>query len=177
MPVTQARADTSADVAATLDAFHRAAAEANFVDYQALMSDEIVFLGTDGTERWQGKAFREFARPHFVPGGGWTYLPADRHIAVADNGKVAWFDEELENTGLGHCRGSGVVILESGGWKIAQYNLSIPIPNAMADGISTGIAAYEKNLGASIELAADGEVSVRVIPVETDAELGSDNQP
>ena len=141
----QLNADTSrevasGEVAATLDAFHRAAAEADFDRYTGLMTAEMVFLGTDGTERWQGKEFRDFARPHFVEGKGWTYIPSDRHIAVSEDGSMAWFDEALENSGLGRCRGSGVVLRENGEWKVAQYNLSIPVPNAMATELAGKIA-------------------------------------
>ena len=38
----------------------------------------------------------------------------------------------MSSSGLGEARGSGVVVLEDGAWKVAQYNLSIPIPNALA---------------------------------------------
>jgi hypothetical protein len=33
--------------------------------------------------------------------------------------------------GLSETRGSGVLVLEGGRWKVAQYNLSIPIPNEL----------------------------------------------
>lgn len=36
----------------------------------------------------------------------------------------------LDTTHLGPARGSGVLVRDDrGAWKIAQYNLSIPIPN------------------------------------------------
>ena len=47
----------------------------------------------------------------------------------------------LNTPNLGVCRGSGVVVLLGGKWKIAQYNLSVPIPNAMVDGIVKQIGA------------------------------------
>src|SRR6185436_17504936 len=53
-----------------------------------------------------------------------------RAITVSAEGKRAWFDEDLETEKLGPARGSGVLIKEQGRWKIAQYDLSIPIPNA-----------------------------------------------
>ena len=137
----QSRADASGDVATVLDAFHRAASESDFEQYSALMSEEMVFLGTDGTERWQGKEFRDFAEPYFREGQGWTYVPSNRHVALSANGEHAWFDEALENAQLGACRGSGVLVLEEGSWKITQYNLSVPIPNAMVVDVATEIAA------------------------------------
>lgn len=50
---------------------------------------------------------------------------------ITFRGDTAWFDEDLESAGLGAVRGSGVLVRDprSGAWKIAQYNLSIPIPN------------------------------------------------
>lgn len=32
---------------------------------------------------------------------------------------------------MGLCRGSGVLVRIGSAWKIAQYNLSIPIPNRL----------------------------------------------
>jgi hypothetical protein len=46
----------------------------------------------------------------------------------------------LDSASYGECRGSGVLRQVGGDWKIAQYNLSIPIPNALAkllDNLST----------------------------------------
>ena len=60
-----AQADQQMLLNEVLDDFHRAAAEADFERYTALMSDDIVFLGTDASERWQGADFPAFARPYF----------------------------------------------------------------------------------------------------------------
>ena len=54
---------------------------------------------------------------------------------------MAWFDEALDTPNMGPCRGSGVLVRGGDAWKIAQYNLSIPIPNDLADGIVKQIAA------------------------------------
>ena len=48
----------------------------------------------------------------------------------------------LDTPNLGVCRGSGVLILLGGEWKIAQYNLSIPIPNNLANAIVKQIAGH-----------------------------------
>lgn len=112
-----------------LDQFHAAAAQADLETYFGLMTDEVVFLGTDGSERWQGDEFRDFVRPRFEAGKGWEYQSDDRHILFSSDGALAWFDEALSHAELGHCRGSGVLVREPSGWKVAQYNLSVPIPN------------------------------------------------
>jgi ketosteroid isomerase-like protein len=127
------RRDPSADVARALDGFHDAAAKADLERYFGHMTPEGVFLGTDATERWQGRQFREFCRPYFEKGKGWTYRPRDRHVELGPGGTTAWFDELLDNDSYGTCRGSGVLVLGGDGiWRIAQYNLSMPIPNDLA---------------------------------------------
>jgi hypothetical protein len=81
--------------------------------------------------------------PHFSQGRGWTYEPTERYISVSSDGDTAWFDERLDNAGLGDTRGSGVLVLRDGGWKIAQYNLTIPIPNALAGDVVRQIRELE----------------------------------
>ncbi|MFT6901627.1 MAG: hypothetical protein ACJAXS_001820 [Colwellia sp.] len=48
----------------------------------------------------------------------------------------------LENKSYGMCRGSGLLINTENGWKILQYNLSIPVPNAIALQVVTPIKGY-----------------------------------
>lgn len=121
--------DESAAIGTMLDGFHAAASKADFEAYFGAWTDASVFLGTDATERWVGREFRDFARPHFEKGKGWTYRPRDRGITLAPGESVAYFDELLENDKLGTCRGSGVAGKAGGKWVVLQYNLSIPIPN------------------------------------------------
>ena len=116
------------DIAAVeevLDALHQAAARADFDAY-------FGFLGTDATERWDRQEFMSYARKPFAEGRGWTYTPIERHVYLGPEGVAAWFDERLENAGLGETRGTGVLVKENGSWRIAQYNLTIPIPNDLA---------------------------------------------
>ena len=124
--------DARAAVSAVLDALHEAASEADFDRYSSLYAGEAVFLGTDATERWTREEFMDYAKAQFDTGTGWTYQMLERHIAIASTGRTAWFDERLENAGLGETRGSGVQVMEDGSWRIVQYNLTIPIPNEMA---------------------------------------------
>lgn len=130
-------------VEAVLDSLHAMASEANFDKYFGLYTDTAIFLGTDATERWSISEFMEYARPHFDRGSGWTYAPVDRHVYLSDDESVAWFDEELENAGLGLTRGSGVLVREGDRWKIAQYNLTIPIPNELASNVVEQIRALD----------------------------------
>lgn len=120
------------DIDRVVDDFHTAASRADEARYFGLMSPDFVFLGTDATERWDLAGFRAYAHPHFAQGKGWTFTPRDRHVVIGPDGETAWFDELLDSSSYGVCRGSGVVRRVAGEWKIAQYNLSIPIPNELA---------------------------------------------
>jgi ketosteroid isomerase-like protein len=128
----QAPATDSVAVAGVLDAFHAAAARADEEAYFALLAPNGVFLGTDATERWDKTAFRAFVHPYFSQGNGWTFTPRDRHIDFSRDGQVAWFDELLDSTPYGECRGTGVLEKVDGAWKITQYHLTIPMPNDLA---------------------------------------------
>lgn len=128
-------------ISAQLDSFHEAAANADFDAYFEHFGKGGVFIGTDASERWSVDTFKEYAKPHFSQGKGWTYVPRDRTIVV--HGDVAWFDELLDNEAYGECRGSGVLVKEGGQWKIAQYNLHIPVPNDLAKPITKMIKEFQ----------------------------------
>lgn len=123
-----------ADVNRTLDQWHEAAAEADFETYFGLMTEDGVFLGTDATENWQNDAFRAFSKPYFDKGKAWTFHPVERNIYFSENATLAWFDELLD-TRMGLCRGSGVLKQVDGDWKIAHYVLSIAVPNENVDAL------------------------------------------
>ena len=121
--------DPSQAVAKVLDDWHLAAAKADEEAYFMHLSSQSIFLGTDATERWDKEAFRKFAHPHFAKGKAWNFKATRRGISFSSDGKIAWFDEDLKTENLGPCRGSGVLLLEAGTWKIVQYNLAVTIPN------------------------------------------------
>jgi hypothetical protein len=134
----------AAQVAAVLDDWHHAAAVADEARYFGHFAANGVFMGTDATERWTVSEFRAWAKPHFQSKKAWSFKPRDRHIAFSEDGSTAWFDEMLDTPNLGVCRGSGVLVRQSAQWKIAQYNLSIAIPNSIADALVKQIAAAGK---------------------------------
>lgn len=126
-------ASDRAAVDRVLDDWHSAAAVADEARYFRHAAPDFVFLGTDASERWDLAAFRAFAHPYFAKGKAWTFTPRERHVDFAPGGDVAWFDEKLDSASYGDTRGSGVLRHIAGEWKIAQYNLTIPIPNELAD--------------------------------------------
>ena len=143
----------NSDIHKALDTFHQAAANADQKLYFSLLDEQAVFLGTDGSERWSRKEFYDFVTPYFSQGRGWTYKPRERNITLIstnENGEqIVFFDELLDNDSYGECRGSGVLRLTSKGWKILQYNLSIPIPNGISSKVVGDIAKYRQQLSPS----------------------------
>lgn len=111
-----------------LDDWHMAASNADFDSYFGKMTTDAVFIGTDATENWQNKAFKAFSKPYFDRGKAWSFTAVERNIYLNETEDFAWFDELL-NTQMKLCRGSGVVKKENGQWKIAHYVLSIAVPN------------------------------------------------
>jgi hypothetical protein len=111
-----------------VDQWHLDAAQAKFEDYFAVTGDDFIFLGTAPGERWKKEEFQAFCKPYFDKGKAWDFKASNRHWSFSKNGKMAWFDEELYTWMLG-CRGSGIMILEKGDWKIVYYNLTVLIEN------------------------------------------------
>ena len=111
-----------------LDAWHKAAAEADYEAYFGIMTPKGVFLGTDATENWQNEEFKAYAKPHFDKGRAWSFTAVERNIYLNETEDFAWFDELLD-TQMKLCRGSGVLQKVGGTWKIAHYVLSIAVPN------------------------------------------------
>jgi hypothetical protein len=127
---------------ALLDGLHQDAHEGNFDTYFARYTSKAIFLGTDKKERWTIGEFKAYAKPAFADGHGWTYAVVERNWEGI--GDTRWFDEILFNEKLGHCRGTGVVQLINGEWKIAHYALTMLIPNAIAAEVGTKTKEVEK---------------------------------
>ncbi len=127
-----ATTEARAQVDRVLDDFHAAAAEADLERYFGHFTKDGVFFGTDPGERWTVPAFREWATPHFEGETAWTFVARDRHVFFGEAGDSAWFDEIAESESYGACRGTGALRKVGDTWKIAQYNLTIPVPNDLA---------------------------------------------
>lgn len=126
--IGNAQENLKEEINLTIDNWHKAAAEANYKNYFDVLSEDAIFIGTDATEYWSKIAFQNYAKPYFDKGKAWNFTKIERHIYFSDDQKLAWFDELL-NTQMKICRGSGVLVLTNGKWKIKQYVLSMTIPN------------------------------------------------
>lgn len=128
-----------------LDNWHAAAAKADYAGYFGKIDDDGHYIGTDATENWDKKAFAAFAKPYFDKGRAWDFKAVERNIYFSKDGKVAWFDELLD-TWMKGCRGSGVLEKQGKVWKIKHYVLSMTVPNDVTDKVIPLKAQYEDAL-------------------------------
>ena len=122
------------EIATMLDAFNVAAAKADYKTYFDFYAEESTFIGTDATEVWDKKEFMIWAKPYFDKKKTWNFTSLKRNIHFTKDGQLAWFDELL-NTQMKICRGSGVVEKINGHWKVKQYVLSMTVPNEVSDNV------------------------------------------
>ncbi len=120
------------NISKVLDDLNAFAAAADYKNYFDLYAEESTFIGTDATEVWNKKEFMVWAKPFFDKGKAWNFTSLKRNITFSKDGTYAWFDEILD-TQMKICRGSGVLEKIGGKWKIRQYVLSTTVPNDVID--------------------------------------------
>ena len=118
----------TATINTILDQWHKAAAEANYKNYMEVLTEDAIYIGTDASENWTKSQFEAFAKPYFDKGKAWSFKALERHVYFSNDGQTAWFDELLD-THMKICRGSGVLTKVNNSWKIKHYVLSMTIPN------------------------------------------------
>ncbi len=111
-----------------LDQWHRDVAQYDYKAYFDKMAEASVYVGTDASEVWTKREFMEFAKPYFDKKQTWDFIPLNRNIYWYEHQETVWFDEVLD-TWMGVCRGSGVLSNTIDGWKIEHYVLSVTVPN------------------------------------------------
>lgn len=111
-----------------LDNWHKAAASADEDTFFGSMTIDGVYLGTDPSEFWTREEMRVVTKPYFDKDSAWTFKPKMRHIYLSADHQMAWFDELLD-TWMGVCRGSGVLVKQTDGWRLKHYNLAVTVPN------------------------------------------------
>lgn len=125
-----------------LDDLNAFAAAADYKNYFDLYTEESTFIGTDATEVWNKNEFMVWAKPFFDKGKAWNFKSLKRNITFSKDGTYAWFDEILD-TQMKICRGSGVLEKIGGKWKIRQYVLSATVPNDIIDEVTKMKAPIE----------------------------------
>lgn len=111
-----------------MDAWHEAAANADETTFFGSMTADAIYLGTDASERWKRDELRKWSERFFERESAWNFTPVRREVYFSEDGQYAWFEELLE-TWMGQCRGSGVLHKGKDGWKIKHYNLAVTIHN------------------------------------------------
>lgn len=125
--------DSKSKINLILNDWHKAAAKADFDAYFGAMTEDAIYIGTDATENWNKQEFIKFAKPYFDRGRAWNFTALERNIYFSSDMKTVWFDELL-NTQMKICRGSGVLVMDANGkWKIKHYVLSMTVPNDNTD--------------------------------------------
>lgn len=122
-----------------IDNWHHAAAVADEDIFFGSLDSKAVYLGTDPSERWLKHEFIAWGMKYFERDTAWAFTPYNRIWEFSDDMSYAWFDELLE-THMGVCRGSGVVKKYQNGWKIKHYNLALTLPNNQ-------MSEYKKMIG------------------------------
>lgn len=133
------------NVAKVLDDLNIYASNADFKNYFGLFAPESQYIGTDATEVWTKQEFSEWAKPFFDKKTTWNFKSLKRNIFFSKDGNYAWFDEILD-TQMKICRGSGVLEKIGGKWKIKQYVLSVTVPNEVIDEVTKLKAPIEDAL-------------------------------
>src|ERR1700754_1818476 len=126
--------ESKKQIASMLDSFNIAAANAAYEQYFNFYTEDATFTGTDATENWDKAAFKAWAKPFFDKKRTWNFTAIKRNIYFGKNNDIAWF-EELLNTQMKICRGSGVVVKAGNDWKVQQYVLSTTVPNDVLDSV------------------------------------------
>lgn len=144
-PTVTEIAESKKQITAMLDSFNAAAADAAYNRYFNYYTADATFNGTDATENWDKTSYMAWAKPYFDKKTTWSFKALKRNIYFGKYDDMAWF-EELLNTQMKICRGSGVLIKQDGAWKVQQYVLSTTIPNSQLDKVIVLKTAEEDSI-------------------------------
>jgi hypothetical protein len=123
-------------VDAFVDGWHDDAAHARMAYFDKIAADGV-YIGTDRGELWQRDAFRDWARKYFEGRkSAWRFRATRRNVYASADGKLIWFDELLDTPNMGHCMASGVIRRTAKGFEIVHYQLSMAVPNEIADQVT-----------------------------------------
>jgi ketosteroid isomerase-like protein len=152
---TVSPAEEERAINAVLDDWHDAASEGQEKRCLDHLADKFVFLGTGESESRPAPAFFAQAVPRYFKkdAPGHVVAAKGRNIALGNDGRTAWFVESLTCEKCGLMRGSGGLVKEVvkrvvGGvskeeiaWRIAEYHLSLVIPDKSFDAVAKITAA------------------------------------
>ncbi|MFC0253618.1 nuclear transport factor 2 family protein [Massilia consociata] len=142
-----AHADTDAaftkQVNAFVDEWHDDAANARMAYFDKIAKDGV-YIGTDRTELWRRDEFKAWAKKYFDRKSAWSFKATRRNVYASGDKSLIWFDELLDTPNMGPCMASGVIRKTAKGFEIVHYQLSMAVPNEVADKVTRLIAEHEK---------------------------------
>jgi hypothetical protein len=119
---------------AFVDEWHDDAANARLAYFDKIAPHGI-YIGTDKTELWNRDQFKAWAQRFFERKSAWSFKAVKRNVYMSADKKFIWFDELLD-TQMGPCQASGVIRKTDKGFEIEHYQLSIAVPNEVADKVT-----------------------------------------
>ncbi|MES2322494.1 MAG: nuclear transport factor 2 family protein [Pseudomonadota bacterium] len=128
-------------VNAFVDEWHDDAANARQAYFDKIAPHGI-YIGTDKTELWNREQFKAWSKRFFDRKSAWSFKATKRNVYVSADKKFIWFDELLD-TQMGVCQASGVMRKTGKGFEIEHYQLSIAVPNEVADQVTKVIKDFE----------------------------------
>ena len=126
---------------AFIDEWHDDAAHARLAYFDKIAPNGI-YIGTDKTELWNREQFKAWAKRFFDRKSAWSFKSTKRNVYLSPDKKFIWFDELLD-TQMGVCQASGVMRKTDSGFEIEHYQLSIAVPNEVADKVTKLVKEYE----------------------------------
>ena len=134
-------ADFRKQINAFVDEWHDDAAHARLAYFDKIAPNGI-YIGTDKTELWNREQFKAWAKRFFERKAAWSFKSVKRNVYMSPDRKIIWFDELLD-TQMGPCQASGVIRKTDKSFQIEHYQLSIAIPNDVADKVSKMVKESE----------------------------------
>ncbi len=134
---------TTNEIDTIMNRWHRAAAVADEDVFFGLMTENADYVGTDPTEHWKRDELKKWSEKFFQRDSAWDFKPKKRIVYFTQNGQYAWFDELLD-TWMGDCRGSGILHKTAEGWRIEQYVLSMTVLNDLTKSYLKILEEYQK---------------------------------
>lgn len=128
-------------VNAFIDEWHDDAANARLAYFDKIAKHGI-YIGTDKTELWNRDQFKAWAQRAFARKSAWSFKAIKRNVYMSADKKFIWFDELLD-TQMGPCQASGVIRKTDKGFEIEHYQLSIAVPNEVADKVTRLVKEYD----------------------------------
>ena len=128
-------------VNAFVDEWHDDAAHARQAYFDKIAAHGI-YIGTDKTELWNREQFKAWSKRFFDRKSAWSFKATKRNVYLAPDNQFSWFDELLD-THMGVCQASGVIRKTDKGFEIEHYQLSIAVPNEVAEQVTKVIKEYE----------------------------------